>query len=405
MGWGGDLAAYGPPCTPEPRPYPTTTPPDFRALRHRPTTKNALYTLRSAPGFRTIRFTNERVRYIRTVIRERLGPLPHSDPAHSVLVRHVFPQLGVNGDRARIRAYRLGGSNAVFEYEDRESGAKVIGKFYGRPGIPASGAITNRMLREFRAIERMRGIGLDGHPHQVMRAFAAVPEIGGALFLEHLEGETLGVVLDAVAKGKQSSSDLYGRLTALAYFLATMHNRTAREEPVAFATDVKYLRKLSRTLRELGHLGESGDREFRALGERWMGFGPMWEDRKVLLHGDATPANFLFRDGMWVGGIDFERSHFGDRSYDVGRIAGELQHAFLRNRGSRRAAEPFIGHFLWEYACHFPDRHDAFAHICARIPFHLATTLLRIARNEWVADDYRAVLLDSARDALSSVGR
>ncbi|MCX5987606.1 MAG: phosphotransferase [Chloroflexi bacterium] len=304
------------------------------------------------------------------MIRERLGPLPHSDPAHSVLVRHVFPQLGVNGDRARIRAYRLGGSNAVFEYEDRESGAKVIGKFYGRPGIPASGAITNRMLREFRAIERMRGIGLDGHPHQVMRAFAAVPEIGGALFLEHLEGETLGVVLDAVAKGKQSSSDLYSRLTALAYFLATMHNRTAREEPVAFATDVKYLRKLSRTLRELGHLGESADREFRALGERWMGFGPMWEDRKVLLHGDATPANF-----------------------------------FLRNRGSRRAAEPFIGHFLWEYACHFPDRHDAFAHICARIPFHLATTLLRIARNEWVADDYRAVLLDSARDALSSVGR
>lgn len=357
------------------------------------------------PEVSTRRLAGRFVRYIRTVTRDRLGTLPQSDPAHSVLVRHVFPKLGVNGGRARIRAYRLGGSNAVFEYEDRQSGARVIGKFYGRPGVPASGAITNRMLREYRAIEHMREIGLDGHPHKVMRAFAAVPEIGGALFLEHLEGETLGVVLDAVAKGKQSSGDLYARLTALAYFLATMHNRTAREEPVAFATDVKYLRKLSRTLRELGHLGESTDRELRSLGERWMGFGPMWEDGKVLLHGDATPANFLFRDGIWVGGIDFERSHFGDRSYDVGRIAGELQHAFLRHGGSRQAAEPFIGHFLWEYACNFPDRHEAFAHICARVPFHLATTLLRIARNAWVADGYRAVLLDSVRDALASVGR
>ena len=358
-----------------------------------------------APEFRTIPFAWARVRYIRTVIRERLGPLPRSDPSHAVLVRHVFPQLGVDGDRARIRAYRLGGSNAVFEFEDRVSCAKVIGKFYGRPGVPASGDVMNRMFREYRAIERMREIGLDRHPHQVIRVFAAVPEIGGALFLEHLDGETLGVVLDAVAQGKQSSGDLYARLTALAYFLATMHNRTAREELVAFATDVKYLRKLTRTLRELGHLGESTDREFRALGDRWMGFGPMWEDQMVLLHGDATPANFLFRSGMWVGGIDFERSHFGDRSYDVGRIAGELQHAFLRHRNSRRAAEPFIGHFLWEYACHFPDRHAAFAHICSRTPFHLATTLLRIARNAWVADDYRAVLLDSARDALASVVR
>jgi prepilin-type processing-associated H-X9-DG protein len=31
----------------------------------------------------------------------------------------------------------------------------------------------------------------------------------------------------------------------------------------------------------------------------------MWADHQVWLHGDATPANFLFGDGMDVGAIDW----------------------------------------------------------------------------------------------------
>jgi prepilin-type processing-associated H-X9-DG protein len=26
----------------------------------------------------------------------------------------------------------------------------------------------------------------------------------------------------------------------------------------------------------------------------------MWEDQQVLVHGDVTPANILFGDGLWV---------------------------------------------------------------------------------------------------------
>ena len=50
-----------------------------------------------------------------------------------------------------------------------------------------------------------------------------------------------------------------------------------------------------------------------------------------------------------------------DRVLDLGRVVGELQHYFLKHAGDRWLAEPFIGHFLWEYACHFPDRDAAFA--------------------------------------------
>ena len=110
----------------------------------------------------------------------------------------------------------------------------------------------------------------------------------------------------------------------------------------------------------------------------------MWQDRQVWLHGDATPANFLFGHGMDVAAIDLERMKRGDRMFDVGRVAGELQHAFMTCRRRRHRAEPFIGHFLWEYSCHFPDRERTFESVTARAPYYMALNLLRIARNDYI---------------------
>jgi hypothetical protein len=68
----------------------------------------------------------------------------------------------------------------------------------------------------------------------------------------------------------------------------------------------------------------------------------------------------------------------------------------MQYTGDKWLAEPCIGHFLWEYACHFPDRESAFASITRRVPFHLGLTLLRIARNSWITGKYRRQLLDEA---------
>ena len=81
----------------------------------------------------------------------------------------------------------------------------------------------------------------------------------------------------------------------------------------------------------------------------------MWEDHKVMVHGDATPDNFMFGKGLEVTTFDLERAKRADRVFDTGRIAGELKHFFMRATGNAESAEPFIGHFLWEYACHFPE--------------------------------------------------
>ena len=128
----------------------------------------------------------------------------------------------------------------------------------------------------------------------------------------------------------------------------------------------------------------------------------MWGDRQVWLHGDATPANFLFGHGLDVAAIDLERMKRGDRMFDVGRVAGELQHAFMREGGGKRRAEPFIEHFLREYSSHFPDRQQMLESVSGRAPYYMALNLLRVARNDYIDPDYRGRLVGQAKSLLQA---
>ena len=70
--------------------------------------------------------------------------------------------------------------------------------------------------------------------------------------------------------------------------------------------------------------------------------------------------------------------------------------------GSRKRAEPFVGHFLWEYSCHFPDRDSTFDSITPRLPYYMALNLLRIARNDYISQEYAASLVRKAKRLLQA---
>jgi len=92
----------------------------------------------------------------------------------------------------------------------------------------------------------------------------------------------------------------------------------------------------------------------------------------------------------------------GDRMFDVGRVAGELRHAFMRDSGDGHRAEPFIEHFLREYSSHFPEREQTFESITARAPYYMALNLLRIARNDYIGQDYGGRLVTQAKRLLQA---
>jgi aminoglycoside phosphotransferase (APT) family kinase protein len=328
--------------------------------------------------------------------KQYLGHLSSHDPLHPYLVNDVLPQMGAgkrNGG-AEFRVFSMKDSK-VYLYEERHSRAQVVGKFFVT-GNRQSGAAVGRMRQEFENLQLLRAYGLAGYPHHVVRPLGTNEDLNSILVEEYAEGVPLSSFVNgAIHQGQ--SQPLFSKLTALAYFFATLHNRTANGEGVDFNQDCAYLDRLVRRLEHNQVIGAWDVNEFSWLRDCWREKPRMWEDNQVFVHGDATPSNLLFGRDLSVIAIDLERMKRADRVFDLGRITGELQHYFLQADGHTHAAEPFIGHFLWEYACHFPDRDRAFRSITGRLPFQMALTLLRIARNSWVSAVQRSRLVKEAK--------
>lgn len=330
-----------------------------------------------------------------------LGHLSRQDPLYGLLARDILGRLGVYESNPEFRVFRAVASNEVYVYEETHSRARVIGKFFGQTFGWDRDRAAARAERECWNLETLRGYGLVGCPHHVIRPLGLNQDMNCALVLEYYPGESFSHAIQA-ATHRGDDVHLFWRLKALGYFLATQHNRTANGEAVDFEPDCRYLDHLIRPLLDRRRLEYRVAEEFWWLRDRWREKPEMWQDQQVWLHGDATPANFLFGGGLDVAAIDLERMKRGDRVFDVGRIAGELQNAFMSAAGDKSRAEPFIGHFLWEYASHFPDRESAFRSLTARTPYYMGLTLLRIARNDWVSDAYAATLVKQARALLRS---
>lgn len=342
------------------------------------------------------------LRYNKTVmIGQNIGHLPQSDPLHGYLQYDIQPQMTGWRERVKYRVYRLNGSNDVYLYEDKYTGARFVGKFFLSGAKRDYDTAVKRLTREYDNLCMMRDRGMCGYPHYVARPLGRNYSLNCLLVTEYCEGELLSDAIQyTIATGDQGR--LFHKLTALAYFLASFHNRTAAGAPVNFDEECAYVERLVGRLLEINAIGWGEADEIRWLRDRWREQPKMWQDTQVLVHGDATPDNFMYGGGIGVIAFDMERAHRADRVLDAGRIAGELKHFFLRATGDRYAAEPYIGHFLWEYSWHFPDNRAAFAAVTSRAPFYMAATLLRISRNSWISHEHRRGLIDEAKSCLRS---
>ncbi len=323
-----------------------------------------------------------------------IGRLDHADPFYGFLKEHIWPQIG-DSSHLHFSVHVLRGSNQVFLYTDEKSGVSVIGKFFYGLFERAYNVAAGYLTKEWEALEHFRALGFDKPPFYVPKPLGRSYDINCALVEEYCPGTTFSDVLKAGAHGHPNR--LYRRLSVLADFLAKLHNKTAiSSQRVDFNEERHYAVTLVNHLRKKNLVHNEEAESFYHLIAKWAEKEVMWQDNRVLVHGDATPANFLFRNHTEIVAIDLEKSHYSDRLFDIGRIIGEIKHAFLVERNDSLISEPFIGHFLWQYCTHFPHREDAFQAITRRLPFYVAITMLRIARNSWVNSEHRKKLLDQA---------
>ena len=319
-----------------------------------------------------------------------LGHLSKKDPLYGYLCHEIYPQLGADG-RDGIRVFSSCSSHAVYIYEDRASCVRAVGKFFADNGNDRERA-KRKMYREYDNLNEFRKY--TGENHYIARPLGCNEFLNCLLVTEFCYGEGLDAVILQAIKNNNSSL-LYAKLAALGNFLATVHNRSAQVQKVDFHKVCRYFNNIVNQLEFIIDYGEA--QYLRSLCRKFRHDEKMYQDCEVAVHGDATPANFFFGDGMYVISFDLERMAWADRLFDVGRLAGELKHFFLFNTGNKYSAEPFICHFLHEYCCHFPDCGRAFAAITARLPFYMGQTLLRIARNSYLERSYRRMLIDEAK--------
>ena len=99
-----------------------------------------------------------------------LGYVAGEDPLHGFLSQIMRDRLRVREPQLAFRVFRLSGSNEVYGYEEKFSGAKVICKFYGtrfgtdldRPRRPVSsrrqfGSAAVRRLRPVKGFTHRQG--------------------------------------------------------------------------------------------------------------------------------------------------------------------------------------------------------------------------------------------------------
>lgn len=324
-----------------------------------------------------------------------LGWLQKEDPLYDYLKYDIQPQLSDFCDDPAYLVYALNGSNAVYLYEEKNTQAKIIGKYFYSDRENNRKTAAEHLEKEYDRLQTVRSFGFDCDPFYVAKPLGKNSELGELLTVECCEGELLSSVISRAIFEKNNDL-LFDRLSLLAYFFAELHNRTALiETSVDFDPVCDYMKHVIRQCSAL--MSKEETKEFKDFCSFWHDRPEMWEDCQVLVHGDATPENFLFSQEDTLKTFDLERCTYADRIFDIGRIAGELKHFFFMNIGDKFAAEPFIGHFLWEYATHFPDREETFYAITRRVPFYMGVTLLRIARNFWIERDYRLRLIKEAR--------
>ncbi|MBE0481619.1 MAG: phosphotransferase, partial [Dehalococcoidia bacterium] len=217
-------------------------------------------------------------------------------------------------------------------------------------------------------------------------------ELSALLVTEQARGKTLDHYI-AAAVHEQQQSRLIEKLGLLARFFSLLHARTLSRTSTSFDYPAGYLAHMLALFRERTVFGaEAGAIQEEA--DKWWAKPELMSDCEVLVHRDATPTNFLF-SGRQVTGIDLDKMRMADRCWDLGFIAAELKHHFLWRTGDPWGAEPYIGHFLREYAAGLPYG-GRFADITRRTPLFMGLGLARIARNEWLGEAYRRRLLVEA---------
>jgi aminoglycoside phosphotransferase len=326
-----------------------------------------------------------------------MNRLSAADPLAQALRRLVGAGLASRRAAGEVYVEPLPSSRQVLRFTFPEEDQAVVGKFFS--AYPPKISADLSLAREYDHYRRLPTLGLANGRRLTPRLLGRCPDRSLGLLLEAVPGPDLDHLL-LRACVHQDPAPLYPGLEKLANLLAFFHSRPVPVNPVSPDPALAYLDKLATQLAAAGLLTHEDSLTLTHEGQRWQERFRDFADRQVLIHGDATPTNFLFPDGRAVA-LDLERLRVDDRLWDLSWVAGELKHAWGWHTGQPDTSEGAIGHFFRAYLAAQPPAPDLFRRLYGLNPFYMALAELRIARNPYLSWDYRRELVAEARRCLA----
>jgi aminoglycoside phosphotransferase len=326
-----------------------------------------------------------------------MNPLAPADPLARALRRLVETEAGFRPLAGEVGVEPLPSSRQVLRFTFPGGDYAVVGKFFSAypPRVPADLSLS----REYDHYRQLPALGLGNGDGLAPRLLGRWPGKSLGLLLEAVPGPDLDdMALQACLHG--DPAPLFRGLEKLARLLAFFHSRPVPARPVSPEPGLAYLDKVMAQLRAAGLLTRE-DRQTLARERRaWEARCQDFSDCQVLIHGDATPTNFLFPDGRAVA-LDLERLGQGDRLWDLSWVAGELKHAWGWRTADFSGSEAAIRHFFRAYLAAANLDAVLTRRVYGLNPFYMALAELRIARNLYLTHDYRRELVAEARRCLT----
>lgn len=336
--------------------------------------------------------------------RSAHGTLSVHDPLHMFLAEDVLCRVLGSSHTQPVFDVQVVHPVGVLRVTERHTGVDLAAKFFihKRPADqrhPPPEYFRTLLRREFENLQRLRQLGFDRSPYRVARPLAINDTLDYVLVEEFVSGVQLDAVIHAaLVEGRHAQ--LADRLTDLAGFLASLHRCAPTARPVEPQLGLAYLNKVLHQLTAGDVITPEYCRRLQSLRAQWAALPILASGSEALIHGDATPVNFVFPADREVVAIDLERLAPGDPAADVGCVAAELRHAAFRTTGDPNAVEPLVQHFYARYAAAYDLDHAAFTQLTTRGRFWMGVMELRIARNDWLDLPYRRQLVAEAERCL-----
>jgi aminoglycoside phosphotransferase len=326
-----------------------------------------------------------------------MNRLSAADPLARVLGKLVGPGAGSRAPAGEVQVEKLRASRKVLRFTFPGGDYAVVGKFFS--AYPPQVSPDLSLVREYHNYLQLPALGLTNGRRLMPRLLGRWPERSLGLLLEAVPGPDLDQLL-LQACVHRDPAPLYRGLERLAHLLAFFHSRPVPALPVLPDPALAYLDKVAGQLAAADLLTREDRRALARERAAWEGRFQDFFEQQVLIHGDATPTNFLFPDGRAVA-LDLERLRGGDRLWDLSWVAGELKHAWGWRAGDLDGSEGAIRHFFRSYITAMDLDPPLIHRLYSLNPFYMALAELRIARNLYLSRDYRRELVAEARRCLS----